>query len=652
MSQSNKSFEKNKGKKFTQEQQFEIDKIFNGGVKLHQLGNLDEARIVYQEVLRRQPNHFGSLHLLGVVALQSGNYELAVNLIKSAIKIKNNDESAHSNIGIAFFNLKKLNEALLSQTNAISLKPNFPQAYYNRAIVFHELKKFEKAIQDYDKAISFKPDYIDAYFNRGNACLELMWYEEAIASYDGAIAIDASYAAAHCNKGNALLKLKKFNESIESYNNAIALNKEYYDAYYNRGDALIEIQHLDDAVSSYDEAIALKPGSARAFFNRGDALIKSGRLNESVDSFKKSILLEPDFSDAYLALGNALMELQDLDEAIINFDRAFELNPNLNGALLNKSFALLLLGDYENGWSLYESRAKIYSRPHQIDNLKIPKLARGDNLFNKVVLLYSEQGFGDTIQFCRYAKIIKSLGAKTLLLIPMQLRSLMEGVDGVDELFTDVGQLPPADFCCSLMSLPLICNTTLSTIPSMGKYLYANESKIEYWESKIREKNNFKVGLVWNGGFRANQPELWAVNARRNISLKIISDHLRNVDVDFYSLQKGDPAESEIKGREFEYWPEGNFINYMSEVDDFSDTAALIENLDLVISVDTSSAHLAAALGKPTWILNRFDTCWRWLLNREDSPWYPSVKLYRQGINRDWDSVLRRVSLDLSSLSK
>jgi hypothetical protein len=200
------------------------------------------------------------------------------------------------------------------------------------------------------------------------------------------------------------------------------------------------------------------------------------------------------------------------------------------------------------------------------------------------------------------------------------------------------------------MSLPLAFGTTLATIPAPGAYLRADPAKVHHWGNKIGDRGRLKVGVVWNGGFRANQPELWATNARRNIPLDVFAGALRSTHADFFSLQKGDPAESAIHGRELEYWPQGNFFNFASEFNDFSDTAALIENLDVVVSVDTATAHVAAALGKPTWILNRFDSCWRWLRDRDDSPWYPTVTLYRQGSTCQWEPVLQRIADDLSAL--
>jgi hypothetical protein len=313
---------------------------------------------------------------------------------------------------------------------------------------------------------------------------------------------------------------------------------------------------------------------------------------------------------------------------------------------------LLSLQDFENGWELYEWRWKKENFTSQKRNFTQPLWLGVESLPNKTILLHAEQGLGDTIQFCRYIPLVKKLGARVLLEVPKPLMELLEDFEGVDELIEAGKQLPEFNYHCPLLSLPLAFKTNLESIPFHKSYLKANQNKIVQWQKRIGNLSGLKVGLVWNGGFRANQPELWSVNERRNIPLKILAQKLHSINVNYYSLQKGEPAESEIRNRETEYFSNGNFINYTADLVDFSDTAALVANMDLIIAVDTSTAHLAAALGKPTWIVNRYDSCWRWFLDREDSPWYESVKLYRQGEDRQWAPVLERVARDLIQLNK
>jgi hypothetical protein len=307
----------------------------------------------------------------------------------------------------------------------------------------------------------------------------------------------------------------------------------------------------------------------------------------------------------------------------------------------------LQLGRFEHGWRQYEWRKK-GDKPIAARNFPQRPWLGEEDIAGKTLFLWYEQGFGDTIQFCRYAKLAEARGAKVVMAVQRPLRALLKEsfptiqfIDQ-DEVPTDFG------YHCPLMSLPLAFGTTLATIPANIPYLEADAEKSLFWREKLGAKNKPRVGLVWSGGFRPNQPELWAVNRRRNIPLAKLA-MLKNPDIEFYSLQKGEAAEAELADAMRNHCDGPRIIDVTGLLDDFSDTAALTENLDLVISVDTSTAHLAGALGKPVWILNRVDTCWRWLLDRTDSPWYPTARLYRQEKAGDWDAVVQRVKTDLMS---
>ena len=372
-------------------------------------------------------------------------------------------------------------------------------------------------------------------------------------------------------------------------------------------------------------------------------------FDEALASYDKTIELKPDYADAYSNRGIALSNLKRYAEALESYDKAIKLKPDLTDSYLNKSLILLLLQDFKNGWQAYEWRWKSKQKKSNRDFVQ-PLWLGVESLLNQTILIHAEQGLGDTIQFCRYAALVKKLGARVLLEVPKSLMVLLKDLEGVDILLEQGKPLPDFDFHCPLLSLPLAFKTELQTIPFPKSYLKADQNKINQWQKRLN-LNGFKVGLVWSGGFRAIETESSSIFERRNIPLKILAQKLNSIKVNYFSLQKGDPAESEIRGHETEYWPSGNFFNFADELLDFSDTAALISNMDLVIAVDTSTAHLAGALGKPTWILNRFDSCWRWMLDRDDSPWYESVKLYRQDEDRQWAPVLQRVARDLKELN-
>lgn len=461
--------------------------------------------------------------------------------------------------------------------------------------------------------------------------------------------VDAQIQAA-LHRGLALHQKGKFSEAKSIYEDILKSNPRHFDALNLLGAIAVQTRNYHAAVDLIGKAIAVNPSVAAAHNNRGLALKELQRLDEALASYDMALALKPDYADAYYHRGLALKELHRLDEALANYDQALALKPDYAEISWNKSVVLLLSGDLDKGWELYEWRfrteiGKLWQR-----NYSQPLWLGAEPLEDKTILLHSEQGLGDTIQFCRYAVLVAGLGAKVLLEVQPPLQQLLAGLEGVSQVIIGGEPLPLFDYYCPLLSLPLVFRTTIDTIPADNPYIWPEPGKVAYWRAKLGVSNKPRVGLVWNGGFRPDRPELWKVNDRRNIPLDLIS-LINSPEFDFFSLQKGEPAESEPLRRKQEVWPESNFFNFAHELEDFSDTAALIENLDLIISVDTSTAHLAAAMGKPVWLLNRFDTCWRWLLDQDDSPWYPTVRIYRQPRMGDWESVLIKVKTDLSKIA-
>ncbi len=526
--------------------------------------------------------------------------------------------------------------------------PNHFDALHLLGVIAHQNKNHRRAVDLIGKAIELSPRDAAFHYHRGLALQALKQLDAAVASYDKAIALKPDLAEACSNRGLALQELKQLDAAVASFDQAIALKPDYAEAYYNRGIALEELQQFDAAVVSYDKAIALKPDYAEAYSNRGNALKKLKQLDAAIASYDQAIALKPDYAEAHYNRGIALEQLWQLDAAVASYGQAIALKPDYAEAYWNRSLVLLLLGHFDRGWEDYEWRWKNKRLDLIGRNFRQPLWLGKESIAGKTILLHGEQGFGDTIQFCRYARLVADLGASVILEIHESLVSLLASLEGVTQLVTRGNNLPAFDYQCPLMSLPLALKTTLSTIPANIPYLQANAEKSRFWQEKLGDKNRPRVGLVWSGGFRRNQPEAWSVNSWRNIPLAKLAA-LKNPDIEFYSLQKGQPAESELAELIKNNWDGPHIVDYTSLLNDFSDTAALIENLDLVISVDTSTAHLAGALGKPVWILNRFETDWRWLLERTDSPWYPTAKLYRQQKAGDWDAVVQRVKADLMS---
>ncbi len=560
-----------------------------------------------------QPTHVQAMVLLAVVLLALDQPEDAIGLAAQALLIEPHNIAAHVTAGQANSHLNRSTAAIASFDSALALNPQLANIHLRRGTELHKIKR----------------------------------HEAALASFDRAIACNASLAAAHYNRGVALMDLKRQVEALISFDRAILAQPDFLDAHLNRGVVLTSLGELDAALASYEHAITLQPDCATALVNRGQVLAQLQRLDEAISSCDRAIELAPGYADAYVNRGVALAHLNQWGAALANYEEAIKLHPGNMLAHVNKSMALLSTGNFEEGWVSFESRLKERDDSPGHAGVHPQPAWRGDeSLAGKSILLYSEAGLGDTVQFCRYARLVKNLGASVTLYVQNPIVELLKSLDADVEIVGEGAPLPDADYCCPLMSLPLAFKTAMSTIPAGVPYLHADREKVRYWKETLGQRRKRRVGLVWSGGFRPHQPQLWSIDRRRNIPLQLLAP-LRHPDIEFYSLQKGQPAESELAGLISGGWSGPELIDYTAMLHDFSDTAALIENLDLVISVDTSTAHVAGALGKPTWILNRFDACWRWLSDRADSPWYPTVKLYRQETPGDWSGVVQRVRRDL-----
>ena len=522
-------------------------------------------------------------------------------------------------------------------------------ALFTRALQAAQHKSFTAAVELLDAAIRLEPCNAAAHCNRGTVLLELDQWQVALASYDRAIALKADYALAYSNRGNVLRKLRRREEALADYDRAIGVDPLQAEVHCNRGNVLKDLNKLDASLCSYDQAIRLKPALADAHSNRGTVLRMLDQSDAALASYDRAIGISSDCVEAHSNRGLVLHDLGRHAEALQSYERALAIRPHFAEARTNRSMTLLALGDFINGWSEYEWRWRIDGYAREMKSFAQPLWLGKESLAGKRILLHGEQGFGDTLQFCRYATLLARCGATVSLQVPQPLESLLAGVDGVSQCIGPKDALPEFDYHCPLMSLPLACNSTLSTLPSHVPYLRSSLEKTLRWKERLGPGRKLRIGLVWSGGSRPNQLHLEHVNRRRNIPLAKLAVLCRP-DMEFYSLQKGALAELELAEFAVNNTDGPRIISMTDELLDFSDTAALVANLDLVVAVDTAVAHLAAAMGKPVWILNRFDACWRWLLNRSDSPWYPTARLYRQPKPGEWDDVLRQMANDLRAL--
>ena len=548
--------------------------------------------------------------------------------------------------GMALHQQGKLADAEDIYREVLRQQPDHTNALHMLGVISLQTRHPEEAIAYYDKVVALKPNLAEAYNNRGNALRDLRRSAEALASYDRAIALAPDLAMAHYNRGNAQSDLRRSTEALASYERAIALKPDLAIAYNSRGSAFLDLGRPEEARASFERAIVLVPDYAEAYSNRGIALSELNCPEEALASCDTAIALKPNFAEAYNNRGNALLHLKRAEDALASYDKAIALKPDFAEAYWHQSHCFLLLGRFEQGWRQFEWR-KRRSKPIAARSFPQPLWLGEEDISGKTLFIWWEQGLGDTIQFCRYAKLVEARGATVILSVQKPLLRLLEQISPTIEVINEDDVPADFDYHCPLMSLPLAFKTSLSTIPADIPYLKSSVEKSLFWKKKLGGENKPRVGLVWSGGFRPNQPVTWSVHKRKSIPLTTLAV-LKDPDIEFFSLQKGQPAESELAELTRNKWNGPDIIDFTSLQNDFSDTAALVENLDLVISVDTSTAHLAGALGKRVWILNCFEADWRWLRNKTDSPWYPTATLYRQEKAGDWDGVVQRVKADLA----
>ncbi|MGO9513691.1 MAG: tetratricopeptide repeat protein [Steroidobacteraceae bacterium] len=624
------------------------DAFFRQALAHHRESRNEEARAAYERLLQMQPRHVPALTFLSVIALQSNDPERAIQLTATALEADPSNAIAHLMQGHAHLRLERRIEAIASYERASALKPDLAEAHFHRGNVQSDLGCHADAIASYESALRITPRAAEIHNNRGNSLRSLKRYTEAIDSYDQAIAAMPQIAEPYFNRGLALYELKRYEAALSSYDEAIAIRPGYAEAHLSRGNVLKRLRQPEAALASYARAIELKPGYAEAHCNRGNVQSELGRFDAALASYDAAISIAPGYADAHCNRGNLLGDLMRFEEALQSFDRAIAADPGYAQAHFCKSLVSLLLGDWDNGWRDFEWRWRNEHCASSKEKREFsqPLWLAEQPLAGRTILLHGEQGLGDIIQFCRYATLVAARGARVVLEAPRSLANLLRSLQGVAQVVVHGETLLPFDYYCPLLSLPLAFGTTPATIPAQIPYLRSSEARAKYWRDKLGERTRPRVGLVWSGGFRPDQPELWQVNNRRNMPLTEMAT-LMHPGLEFYSLQKGEPAESELAQLKAKGWSGPKLIDFTGELHDFEETAALIEQLDLVISVDTSTAHLAGALGKRVWILNRFDTCWRWFLDRTDTPWYPTARIYRQDRAHDWRGVVRRVREDL-----
>jgi tetratricopeptide (TPR) repeat protein len=573
----------------------------------------------------------------GNVHKDAGEPQAALKSYNRAIELNPAYAHAFCNRGVVLASLRRLDEALASYDQALALDPRDSITHYNRGVLLQEQKDWNGALHSYALAIEIEPGRFHAHFNRGVVLRELQLWDAALASFDKAIAINSNVAAPHFNRGVMLQQRGHYNAALQSYDKAIALNPGLFQAFFKSGSVYQELKDPDKALASYDRAIAIRKDYAEAWLNRGTVLFGQNRLDEALASFDEAIRIRSTYAEAWYSRGSTLIKTHQLDAALKSYDQAIALKPDFAEAQYNRSLALLQAGDYAAGWLAYEWRwenaARLFMGERRV--FRQPLWLGGENLQGKRILIYCEQGLGDTLQYCRYVKLVADMGAEVIFEVQAPLVSLLARLPGVSRVLAAGSPLPEFDYQCPLLSMPLSFKTTLQNVPAATPYVYADAEKIAFWQALLGVRSRPRIGLVCTGS------TAYGNDQNRSIPLAEWAARLPR-DFEYVCLQKEyrDADQATLAANPW-------IANFAAEQKDFSDAAALVEAMDLVISVDTAAAHLAGALGKPTWRLLPVSSDWRWMLHREDSPWYPTMRLYRQQKAGDWSNVFERVIADL-----
>jgi tetratricopeptide (TPR) repeat protein len=609
-----------------------------GAIEL-QRGRTAQAIRLIDQALALKPDHLNALNNRGVALGQSHRHAEALASFDQALAINPDSVEVLVNRGKALLELKRHGEAAAAIDQALALEPKNAGLLKYRGDALLALKRPAEAQTSYELALALKPDFAEAWFKRGNALRALQREQEAVESYDRTLALKPDHWSALNNRGNALRALQRDMEALESYDKALTLNPKDAMALYNRGNALRALNRNEEAAASYDRALSLNPQLSEAWNNRGNTLRALDRDSEALASYDRALALRPQNPETLNNRGNVLHGLGRPREALEAYDRALALKPDDAQIHLDASLCRLLLGDLERGWPEYEWRWRVPSFPDAKRKFTRPLWIGEEDISGKTILIYAEQGLGDTIQFCRYVPGLTRGGAEVLLHVQPALKPLLSGLLGVREVLTAGDHVPAYDLRCPLMSLPLAFGTTSTNIPARVPYLSPPRESLRKWESRLGKKHHARIGIAWSGS------TLHKNNRNRSIELgKMLPLSIPGVQL--HSLQKDVPAGDQ------ELLQESNeILHFDSELNDFADTAALVSLMDVVISVDTAAAHLAGALGRPVWIMLPFAPDWRWLLHRDDSPWYPTAQLYRQPQIGDWDSVIKQLKESLAELA-
>lgn len=610
------------------------------GVAYKKSHKLLDAEMAFQKVIKLEPQFAEGYNNYGVTLQALRKFDAALKSYKTAVQLKPTYVEAHNNMGNTFRAQNKLYDAIKSYEAALALRSDYAQAHNNLGHALYEIGKKEDALQSLKRALQIEPDYLDALNNIGNIYLEQGNFDDAASSYRAALSIDPVDLELLNNFGNALQAQGNFFDALDVYEKALSIDSKYAPSYNNMGNALRHVGNLDDALSSFKKALAIRSDYSDAHNNMGNTLKDKGNYDAAIASYKTALSLTSDDIEIYNNIGNAFLAKGDLDNALAYYEKALLIRPDCSETRYNMSFLFNIRGKFKLGMEYYETRMS-----KKIPIVRPPSEGLvwdgAEELVGKRFHVYEEQGLGDIIQFCRFLPILRDRGANVIFNVAGKLHRILQTLDSDIHLTSERPCDDEIDFEAPLMSLPYLLKADLDTLPNFQSYLHAEPEKVAKWNKTFR-KNSFKVGICWQGSSSK-------IDFERSFSLNLFKDISELSNLELISLHKGE-GENQIQSLNFGLTTLGEMFDNDNSA--FVDTAAVISNCQLVITSDTSVAHLAGALGCPTWVVLKQIPDWRWMLHRIDSPWYPKMVLYRQTERGDWESVFKKIKDDLSTLIK
>jgi tetratricopeptide (TPR) repeat protein len=581
------------------------DAFYVAGLGHMKAGRYLDAQVCCQQALAADSNHADSLNLMGMLSLHAHQYDHAVEWIARALR-----------------------------------QVPKPEYLVSLGVVLQNQGRLEEALKAFDKAVQLRPDVAELWKNLGNILVELKRPVDALLSFQHVLTLDPRHWEAANKSGLLLQQSGRFEEALKYFDLCDRLQPDHALTLRARARSLRDLNRLQQALLDSQRAHALDPGNAEVCNSLGDILARlPDQQEEALQWFERALERQPDLTQALINKAIVCGQLHRFEESLATYYRLLSLDPDSAEIQMGLGHLHLLLGNFESGWIGHEARRKIPSFSAPYPKFSQPMWRGEEAVDGKTILVHVDEGYGDTIQYARYLPMLAAHGARVILVVEGPAYALLSGMAGVSQCFAyPADTLPPFDFHCPISSLPLAFGTRLDTIPSGISYLPAPpENRVQAWESRLGLHDKLWVGLVWSGNPKHRNDH------NRSIPLRSLS-RILGPDATFVSLQKDprpdDKAVLELTG----------IIDLTADLTDFVETAALLRCLDLVITVDTSVAHLAGALGRPTWILLPHTPDWRWLLGRDDSPWYPTVRLFRQTEARDYEIVLDRVRSELGAL--